>query len=98
MLSYCKRQKLGWRTGNEAKLYGGQPSEKELPTLQPSGDPDALDADAKHKLLFTSSKVRNILHCQECLKPRCAYAERKLGLNDKVLEDTINEAKTYTCG
>ena len=78
-----------------SELYGDQPSENDRPSLQPSGDPDALDADAKHKPLFTSSKVWSILHCQDCLKPRCVYAVRKLGLNDKVLVDTINEVKTY---
>ena len=80
------------------QLYGSLPNEKDRPPLQPSGDPDAIEADNKHKPLFTSSKVHAILHCQECFKPRCVFAARKLGLSEKVLLDTVDQAKTYTCG
>ena len=80
------------------ELYSCQPSEQDCPSLQPSGDSDAIDANAKHKMLFNSSKVRSSLHCQECFKPKCVYAARKHGLNEKVLVDTVNEVKTYTCG
>ena len=79
------------------ELYGDQPSEKDRPSMQQSGDQDAIEADTKHKALFNSSKVWGILHCQECLKPRCVYAVRKLGLNEKVLLDTVEESKTYCC-
>ena len=79
-------------------LCGSQPSEKDRPSLQQSGDPDAIDADAKHKHLFYSSKVRGTLHCQECFKPRCVYSARKLGRDERVLIERVDEEKTYSCG
>ena len=80
------------------ELNGSEPTEKDRPSLQQSGDPEAVEADTKHKLLFNSSKVRAILNCQECFKPRCVYSARKLSLNEKVLLDVVVEDKTYTCG
>ena len=79
------------------ELNGSEPTEKDRPSLQQSGDPEAVEADTKHKLLFNSSKVRAILNCQECFKPRCVYSARKLSLNEKVLLDVVVEDKTYTC-
>ena len=32
-----------------AEFYGSQPSEKDPPSLQQSGDPDAIEAGTKHK-------------------------------------------------
>ena len=40
-----------------------------VPSLKPAKDADAAEADKKHKALFVSGKVRNVVHCQECFKP-----------------------------
>lgn len=56
------------------KLYGTAPTEKEHPSLQQSGDPKAVEADTKQKALLNSSKVKAVLYCQECFKPRCVYS------------------------
>ena len=61
------------------------PSEKDRPSLNQAGDSAAIEADTKHKAILNSNKVRAILHCQECFKPRCVYAARKLGTNEKLL-------------
>ena len=66
--------------------------------MQPTGDADAIEADMKHKALFNSSKVRSIMHCQECFKPKCVYSSRKLNWNETVLLKSVTEEKLYTCG
>ena len=40
------------------ELYGSEPTGKGRPSLQQSGDPEAVEADTKHKALLNSSKVR----------------------------------------
>ncbi len=79
-------------------LYCKPPDEKDRPSLQPTGDVDAIEADARHKALFNSSKVRSIVPCQECFKPRCVYSVRKLVWNELVLLKSVIEEKIYTCG
>ena len=54
------------------ELYGSEPTGRDRPLLLQSGDPEAIDADTKHKALLNSSKVQAILNCQE---PRCVYSE-----------------------
>ena len=59
------------------ELYGSEPTGKDQPSLQQSGDPEAVEADAKHKALFNSSKVWAVLNCQECLLCTNAQSKRK---------------------
>ena len=36
--------------------------------------------------------------CQECLKPRCVYALRKLNDTETAVVDDIDDSRLYTCG
>ena len=54
--------------------------------------------DAKKKHLFNSSKVRGVIHCQECFKPRCVYSSQKLQWNERVLLKDVTNEKLYTYG
>ena len=54
--------------------------------------------DAKKKHLFNSSKIRGVIHCQECFKPRCVYSFQKLQWNERVLLKDVANEKLYTCG
>lgn len=81
-----------------SELYGSIPSEKDRPSLEQIGDADAIEADSRHKPLFNSSKVRSVIHCQECFKPRCVFASQKLQWNEKLLVKEVADEKLYTCG
>ena len=58
------------------ELYGLPPVDKHRPSLQPTGDVDAIEADKKHKVLFNITKVHSVVHCEECFKPRCIYSSQ----------------------
>ncbi len=62
------------------------------------GDPAAVEAERSHKAILTSSKVRTVITCEECLKPRCVYSARKLGQSEKQLLEVRTQEKTFTCG
>ena len=43
-------------------------------------------------------KVRNVIICGECHKPRCVYLVSKLSKEQIALVESINESNLYTCG
>ena len=52
-----------------------------------------------HYFYFPSwCKVQEVLHCQECFKPRCVYSARNLSQIESMLLDVVVEDKTYTRG
>ena len=77
-------------------LYGSIPSEKDRPSSQHVGDVNAIEADSKQKILFNSSKVHTVIHCQECFKPRCVFSTRKLEWSKRVLLIEVTEDQLYT--
>ena len=66
--------------------------------MQQVGDLGAIEADTRHKPLFNSQKVCAVIHCQECLKPRCVFSSQKLQWSEKVLLRELTDEKLYTCG
>ncbi len=79
-------------------LYGSLPSSKDQPSSKPSSYPEAAEADSKHKAILKSAKVRKVIVCGECQKPRCVYAGTRLTREQDVLLQEVVESKVYTCG
>lgn len=48
--------------------------------------------------LFRNTRVRKVVTCQECLKPRCIYAANVLSFEEKAAVKVIDESRLYTCG
>ena len=51
------------------------------------------------KNLFVNSKVRSVIKCQECCKPRCVYyALKKLTSAESALVEETGSSELYICG
>ena len=48
--------------------------------------------------LFTGQKVRQVVECQECAKPRCIYANHELTSRQETKLVTVISEDQYTCG
>ena len=44
------------------------------------------------------AKVRSVIVCGECHKPRCVYSVSKLSKEQTGLVESIKESNLYTCG
>lgn len=62
------------------QLYGTETSDKYRPSASGSGQYDlqSVEADKRNRDLLKAGKVRDVLLCGECGKPRCVYAQLKL--------------------
>ena len=45
-----------------------------------------------------SAKVRAVITCGECLKPRCVYSRTKLSVTEQAKLTDVKESWLYTCG
>ena len=80
-------------------VYGKEVSEKDRPSLKGSWeDEEAVAADTSNKDLFNAAKVRDVIVCQECYKPRCIYAKGKLSWTERVATKKVKESRLFTCG
>ena len=77
-------------------LYGKGVDEKDHPSIKPVSHSE--EVDRKQKDIIVSSKVRCILTCQECFKPRCVYAKSKLKPDEKSAIEQVQESRLFTCG
>ena len=59
-------------------LYGQVPSEVGRPSLVPTPSEESKQLDKGRKSLLVCGKVRCIVTCGECYKPRCVYSQAKL--------------------
>ena len=80
------------------ELYGKLPSDTDRPSATPTFSSEAAEVDAMHKTLFNNAKVRQVIFCGECFKPRCIFAISKLRKEEEIVVERVKEAKTYSCG
>jgi len=81
-----------------SEIYGQKPSDKDQPSKGSYSFQEAKELDTSRKPLFNNGKVRRIITCRECFKPRCVYSLRKLNEQESVLVQEINDSRLYTCG
>ena len=79
-------------------LYGKEPSDNDRPSSTPSSNAESAQVDSRHKPLLKNTKVRKVIFCGECLKPRCIYSAARLGRAEETVVEGIMESKVYTCG
>ena len=79
-------------------VYGGPVSDTDQPSLKVGSDVEAVANDRLHKDLFVSAKVRDVIFCQECYKPRYVFSRGKLSSEEKLLLDKIKCSHLYTYG
>ena len=80
------------------EVYGQEPSEEDRPSLAPTVSSEAKEADKENKKLLVAGKVRSVIVCSDCSKPRCVYAAASLGSEDRNQLKCLVETKVYTCG
>ena len=81
------------------ELFGMLPSEVDRPSLASSPVlSEAKEADRENKKLLIAAKVRDVIVCIDCKKPRCVYASVALSCDErKHLKHAIHSG-VYTCG
>ena len=55
-------------------------------------------ADESHRNLLVGAKVRGIINCVECLKPRCIYSATRLLPEEGNEVERLKDEGVYTCG
>ena len=79
-----------------ADLYGKDVDESDCPSTKPASQ--GAEADNRRKAILVSSKVRCIMTCHECFKPRCIYSKAKLTKDEQIALKRVQESRLYTCG
>ena len=64
------------------QMYGKETAECYRPSLQPESV--EKETDKEHKALLTSPRVRDVLYCYECSKPRCIYSASKFTVAEEL--------------
>ena len=78
-----------------ADIFG---QKKGRPSYVPTPSEDARQIDREHKGILVKAKVKAVVCCGECHKPRCIYSNSKLSPQEKVVLDCMKETNLYTCG
>ena len=78
--------------------YGQIPSDKCQPSKGPLCFQEGREIDKSRSKLFVNSKVRRIIVCQECFKPRCIFSLRKLTTDEIAHIERIDDSRLYNCG
>jgi hypothetical protein len=72
-------------------LYGKEViSECDRPSLVP--DDENSQVDKENSNLFRNTRVRRVIHCQECSKPRCIYSSAAFSAQEKLAVNIIDES------
>ena len=78
-------------------VYGQLPSSLDQPSLKVTKEKHN-EIDHQRKSLLVAGKVRGVITCGECCKPRCIYAKTRLSEDQQVKLQHIRESDIYTCG
>ena len=78
-------------------VYKQLPSNLNQPSLKVTKEIHN-EIDHQRKSLLVAGKVRGVITCGECCKPRCIYAKTRLSEDQQVELQRIRESDIYTCG
>lgn len=81
-----------------SSVYGQPPSDKDRPSRVPEPSEEAKEVDKGRKSLLVRGKVRGVMECGECSKPRCIYSPSKLASKDHDAIKHVKESDLFTCG
>ena len=83
-----------YREFNE--LYRTETSERDRPSLKYCLEANVNDTENKE--LLSSQRVRDIITCTNCLKPRCIYASSKFNHVQIIAVRRVKDEGVYICG
>ncbi|XP_055995645.1 uncharacterized protein LOC130046796 [Ostrea edulis] len=78
-------------------MYGQETGDEHRPSAQVRDDPASVN-DRINREIFKTQKVRDVIVCGECSKPRCVYSDKKLTREQEELLLRLKEEHLYTCG
>ncbi|XP_056008509.1 uncharacterized protein LOC130051170 [Ostrea edulis] len=79
------------------EMYGQETGDEHRPSAQVRDDPASVN-DRINREIFKTQKVRDVIVCGECSKPRCVYSDKKLTREQEELLLRLKEEHLYTCG
>lgn len=79
-------------------LFGQHPDEKGRPSYVPTPSEEAKQRDKDHRGIIVKAKVRDLIRCGECHKPRCIFSNSKLSPQESVELQCTKETNIYSCG
>lgn len=47
---------------------------------------------------FTGDRVRSVVYCFRCCKPRCIYAQKQLSTRERILLEEMTTHSVFSCG
>ena len=77
-------------------VYGQLPSNLDQPSLKVTKEIHN-EIDHQRKSLLVAGKVRGVITCGECCKPRCIYAKTRLSEDQQVELQRIRESDICNC-
>lgn len=83
-----------------ADLKGVATTDQHRPSSKNKADRDAnlLQEQGCPNSLLTAQRVRDVIICSECSKPRCIFSSNKLSAQEKRLLEQVKENYEYSCG
>ena len=57
-----------------------------------------VQVDKENSELFRNTRVRTVIPCQECTKPRCVLAAKLLSTEEKAAIAIIDDSRMFSCG
>ena len=78
------------------QVYGKETTDKYRPSLQL--DSVEKEADKDHRALLVAARVRDVIPCCECSKPRCIFAATKPSFGEQTEVQRVKDEGMYSCG
>ena len=78
------------------QMYGKKTSDKYRPSRQ--SDSTEKETDKDHRALLIAGRVRDVILCSECSKPRCVFAATRLTFEEEIQLQHVKDEGVYTCG
>lgn len=80
------------------EVIGKPLSEKDRPSYVPKPSDEAKEIDKNNRKLLVKAKVRAVIECTNCFKPRCVYSISKLSAEEVIAVNRMKESRFYSCG
>ena len=78
------------------QMYGKTTTDSHRPSCQ--SEQVEKEIDKQHRALLIAARVRDVLVCCECSKPRCVFAATRLSYSENIEVQRIKDEGVYSCG
>ena len=78
------------------QVYGKKTTDSHRPSLQL--DSVEKETDKEHRALLVAARVRDVIPCCDCSKPRCVFAATKPSYGENIQVQRVKDEGMYSCG